>query len=253
MRCIQSHQQILLKACLVGALFFCLSAQSADPIEFPDEELATESVLPVFDQMESVKSRTIVKSRRVEIGAIAGYSLTQPFYNPLNFGLTGSYHFSEDHGINFFGTYFLQGLSNYGSQLNPIPNTNPPINANLQYAPAPQYLALTSWQWTGYYGKLSLAKNFVINLSLYSLLGAGVMGVGDVTRPAISVGFGQKFFFNPRLALRFDLRLVAYHGPDVLSRALDGQNSVQPASSFDEKLQYSSLLSFGAVFLLPEM
>ena len=94
----------------------------AETIQFPTEELATESVLPVFDQPTSVRNRVVSLSKRIEIGFLGGYALTEPFYNPFQIGGTLSYHINEDHGINLFGTTFLTGLSNEASQMNPIPN-----------------------------------------------------------------------------------------------------------------------------------
>jgi hypothetical protein len=38
----------------------------AETIEFPEEELATESVLPVFDKTVVVRNRTITRAGRVD-------------------------------------------------------------------------------------------------------------------------------------------------------------------------------------------
>lgn len=223
----------------------------AETIQFPTEELATESVLPVFDQPTSVKNRVVSLAKRIEVGVLMGYALTEPFYNPLQVGGTLSYHINEDHGINLFGTTFLQGLSNEATQLNPIPNSQPPINANLQYGPAPKYLFLASWQYSAFYGKLSFTKDYVMNLHLYGLLGAGMYGLGDAAKPVVSAGLGQKFHFTPSLSFRFDLRVLGYQGPDPISIRLDNKNSVQPSSAFDQKVYIEGLLNFGVSYMLP--
>lgn len=226
-------------------------AQAAQQIEFPEEELASESVLPVFDHPVSVKNRTVNTSRRIEIGAMGGYALTEPFFNPMSFGLTGTYHINEDHGVNLFGLFYMGGQSDYSKQLNPIPPTQ--TNANLQYAPGPKYLVLANYQYTAFYGKMSIAKDYIMNLHLYGLAGAGMIGIGDVNKPAINFGIGQKFYITPSFALRFDLRMLIYQGPDPLSRRLDNVTSAQPASSFDEKLNMSPLLGFGAIYMFPKL
>lgn len=231
-------------------LMASLSAWSVETIHFPDEELASESVLPVFHPSISVKNRNVVTEGRVELGAYGGYSLNEPFFNPLSVGASITYHINEDHGINLFGLSYLQGTSNYSQQLNPIPGSS--VNANLQYAPAPKYLALGSYQFTAYYGKISLSKDYVMNLGLYGLLGGGVMGIGDATKPVASIGLGQKFYFNPSVALRFDLRFLFYQGPDPVSKSLATKTDVQSANYFDEKMYIDGLLTFGAVFLLPQ-
>ncbi|MEK7355849.1 MAG: hypothetical protein AAB250_05340, partial [Bdellovibrionota bacterium] len=81
--------------------------------------------------------------------------------------------------------------------------------------------------------------------------GAGMMGIGDSSKPVANFGIGQKFYFTPSLAFRADLRFLLYQGPDPLSRRLSAETSEQPASSFDEKLNFNGQLSFGAVYLLP--
>jgi outer membrane beta-barrel protein len=246
-------------AFVLAALSLALpvAAFAADTIEFPEEELASESVLPVFDHPVAVKSRSVSTARRIELGAMGGYSLTEPFFNPVSFGLTGTYHLNEEHGINIFGNFFMEGLNEYGKQLNPIPNAKDnngnPINANIQYAPAPKYLLLASYQYTGFYGKLSLTKDSVMNLGIYGLLGVGMMGIGDTSKPVVSVGVGQKFYLTKAFALRFDLRFLMYQGPDPVSRALDQKTAVQPANYFEDKMNFSTLVSFGAIFLLPQM
>ena len=228
-----------------------LAFAATNEIRFPQDELASESVLPVFDQSVSVKNRAVVTARRIELGVLGGYSLQEAFYNRMSLGFTGTYHINEDHGINIFGSYFMGGLSDYGNQLNPIPGKT--YNANLQFAPSPKYMLLANYQYTGYYGKFSLTKDYIMNLNLYGLAGIGMIGVGDASKPVVSLGLGQKFYITPSIALRFDLRLLVYQGPDQLSRDLRTATKELPASYFDEKINYSTLLSFGAIFMLPQL
>jgi outer membrane beta-barrel protein len=244
-----------LSALVVAAVFAILpqAANAAkDVIEFPDEELASESVLPLLDHPESVKNRSVETAKRVEIGFTGGYNLTEAFFKPWSLGGTLTYHINEDHAINILGTYTPIALSNYGEQLHNTPTAGGGnIDAKLQYAPSQKYLLLGSYQFTGYYGKISITKEYVMNLSLYGVLGAGVIGIGDSALPAADVGIGQKFYLSDRFALRFDLRFLFYEGPDIASKPLDQKTSIQPVSYFDQKLQIGSLLTFGAVYLFP--
>ncbi len=234
------------------ALGVSLSAR-AETIEFPDEELATESVLPVFDSPDAVKSRTVETARHFELGGQLSYNLTEAFFKPLSFSGEVSYHFNEEHGMNIFGTYFLSGVSDYTNQLNPPPGSIEKMN--LQFAPRPKWLLLANYQYTGFYGKMSVARDFIMNLHLYGLAGVGGIQVGDKTFPVFSVGLGQKFYVSSQLALRFDLRALFYQGPDILSRPL-GLTSApatteQSASSFSKHLVVGSILSVGAIWLIP--
>ncbi len=232
------------------------AASKRQVIEFPDEELASESVLPVFDHPEAVKNRLVPTAKRLELGIFGAYSMTEAFFNPLAYGTNITYHLGETSGINLMAQMYMSGISNYGKQLNPIPGPNGTpgtTNLNIQFAPAPKYLLLANYQHTAFYGKISLTKDYVMNLSLYGLLGAGAMGVGDTTAPVVSIGIGQKFYFGSSFAFRFDLRGIAYNGPDVLSGPdLNTKTSEVSASQFSNKLQFGTLLSAGVVFLLPK-
>lgn len=230
---------------------FSAFAATTQVIEFPKEELASESVLPVFDRPEATKARLVTTAKRLELGLFGSYSLTEAFYNPMSFGLMATYHLDETSGINVLGAVYGSGISSYAGQLNPVPGTSPPENLNLQYAPAPKYLVLGSYQFTGFYGKISLTKETVMNLHLYGLAGLGMMGIGDKTVPVVNLGIGQKFYFGRSFALRFDLRGLIYSGPDPLSRSLKSETGEVSASRFDSKLIFSPLLSAGVVYLLP--
>lgn len=231
---------------LAGMLAVTQKVHAAESIQFPEEELASESVLPVFDQPTTVRNKNILLAKRFELGFTGGLSLLEPFYNPYSLGVMAGYHFTEEHGLDLLGLYFMQGLSSNGSGLNPIPNTT--TNANLQYAPAPQYMLLANYQYTGFYGKISMAKDFVMHLNVYGEAGGGIITVGDGQFPILGLGLGQKFFFSNKFSLKLDFRFMAYQGPDVLSRPLSGVSTNQPASSFSSKTVYLSLLNIGAAY-----
>lgn len=220
---------------------------ATETIQFPDNELATESVYPVFDHPEGVKQRLVPTARRIELGVVGSYALTEPFYNPLSFGIMGSYHLNETHAINLLGLSFLSGTSNYSDQINETSN----IKFNAQYAPAPKYLFLGSYQYTAYYGKISLSKDTVMNLGLYGLLGIGMIGIGDASNPVFSLGIGQKFYLNRSFAFRFDLRALAYQGPDITSRNRSAITEVESASLYEKTLQFGSHISAGIIYLFP--
>lgn len=76
---------------LPASLAFPVFGQ-AEVIQFPTEELATESVMPVFDQPAVVRNRVVELAKRFEVGILMGYALTEPFYNPLQLGATFTYH-----------------------------------------------------------------------------------------------------------------------------------------------------------------
>lgn len=219
----------------------------AEQIQFPEDELATESVLPVFDQPQAVRSRLVPLAKRFEVGIGVSYDLVEPFFGPYGFNVSGTYNFTEEHGINIFYNNYLQGNTNYVDQLNNIPNTSSKFN--LQNAPAPKYLLLVDYQYTGFYGKLSLTKETVMNLSLFGLVGLGGYQIGDSLNPVFNFGLGQKFYFSQNSALRFDLRFNVYNGPNIVSGTISANGPAPAASSFDQRIFLGSMLSASYIYL----
>ncbi len=237
---------------LVLLLLSTPAASLAEVIEFPEEELAQESVLPIFDNPVSVKARNVVTEKRFEVGGQLGYNLTEAFFNQYSFAGTLTYHLTEEHGVNIFGSFNLPGVTSYTSELNPPPGSTESLN--LQHAPRPKWVVLGSYQYTGFYGKMSFTKDYIMNLSLYGLGGIGGIYIGDKTFPVLNFGLGQKFYFSPHFALRFDLRVLMYQGPDPFGApktTLLNAAGEQSASLFPKRLYIGSLLSVGAIWLLP--
>ncbi|MCB0364841.1 MAG: outer membrane beta-barrel domain-containing protein [Bdellovibrionaceae bacterium] len=221
----------------------------AETIEFPTEELASESVLPVFDKVENVKNRNVVKAKRFEVGGGVGFNLMDAFYNPLNFHGSLTYHFDEIHGFNAAAAFWMSGLSSYGEQLKNGEGLDGDF-FDASRAPSPKYMLMANYQYTAYYGKISLSKQWVMNLSLFGLAGIGTIAIGDDNVMALNMGLGENFYFTPNLALRIDLRMLVYRGPDPTTKRLLPTDPVFPASDFGESNFFHSMLTFGLVYLL---
>lgn len=218
-----------------------------EQIQFPDEELATESVLPLFDQPQAVKNRLVNLANRFEFGVGGSYDLTEPFFKPYAINVNATYNFTEEHGLNIFYNYYLGGNTSYVDQLNSIQYTSSQFN--LQNAPAPAYQLLLNYQYTAFYGKLSFTKDTVMNLSLFGFVGGGAFKIGDAMNPTLDVGLGQKFYFTPRSALRFDLRFNFYQGPDIVTGNIPATGGAVSAANFSQRLFIGSLLSASYVYL----
>lgn len=241
----QIHSSIFLIAlCLYG---FNLQAET---VEFPDEELATETVVPVFEKNRSVLNRNVQTEKRVEFGGGMGMALNEPFYNPLNFSGNLTYHVTDQHAVNLAATFFMSGLTEYGEQLKNGEGLDPGKEFDPSKAPAPKWMALGNYQFTAYYGKISFSRQTVMNLTLFGLAGIGVVQTGGTSNVALNLGFGQNFYFTPRLAARFDLKLLMYNGPDATSKDLDTSNPTPADDAFGKDLIFRTYLSLGLVYLL---
>ena len=223
----------------------CLSclAQAEEKIEFPKDELATESVLPVLDQPRAVVNRAITTDGRFEVGFQGGQLLNEAFFADYNIGLMGTYHFSEKNALNVQYNHWFDGESEFKEQLE---SQN---LINLEGGPAIEDMLLVSYQHTPWYGKMSLTKNTISHNHLYVLVGGAAVKVGGDFNPGVNFGLGQKFYLSSRIALRFDLRGVVFRGPDILSRTFS-QNNVPDTSEFEKEWFVNSLLTAGVIILL---
>ncbi|WII73457.1 outer membrane beta-barrel domain-containing protein [Bdellovibrio sp. 22V] len=232
---------------IVLALLLHKAAFAAEVVELPPEELAQESVLPVFDKAVSVKNRNIVTAKRWDVDVFYGYAMTEPIANVSKFGLGLYYNFDESHALGLMYSYNLAGLSDYAKQIEQTPATK----LDFTKAPMPKSTLMADYNIKAFYGKMSLSKSLVFNTILYGSASLGAIQYDHKTYPAIAGGLGQKFYFNKNWALRFDLRLFINQGPVPFL----GGNKMQvgtPApdfSEFEERVMFTTNLDVGLSYL----
>lgn len=205
-------------------LFFVFSAQAVK-IRFPDEELSSESVLPLVDPVQMVSNRNIPLKYRPELSLSLGFGLDEPFYFSIYPRGAISFHITEVHAISLSGTYFFPLLSSSlergGHESigigEPLKNRFNPLKA-----PYPQMSVFLNYQYSPYYGKISLSKSWVMNLSIYGFTGLGLLITNQNNQLfAGNMGIGQKLYFNKWLGIRGDLGFYGYYGPAVAKLLLD--------------------------------
>lgn len=244
----------MMKHSLICLLLILSSAPAfADDIEFPEEELARETTLPVFDKRRAVLNRNVITTERFEFGLGGGIEMNEPFYNDYMFGLQGTYNFTDVHALNVQGLMWMDGLSNYGDQLKAGTKITGAGGGTVYFdaekAPHPKWAIFGNYQFLAYYGKISLSKQSVMNLNLFALAGLGYINMDSVGVPAINLGLGQNFFFTNNFGVRADLRWLIYQGPDATSQDLS-PNRNPSASSFDSRIFYIGQMGLSLVFLL---
>lgn len=223
-----------------------LAQQDSQVIRFPEKDLARESVLPVFKNTMAVKKRNVPKEKRFELGLLGGQQLNEAFYEPYSFGASAHYHFNEQHGIEIMALFFTTGESQYVDTLNEDLNTN----YNFERVPTLENMLLASWEYTPFYGKISLTKQTVYNTAVHFNLIAGLVNNGESSNMAFGAGLGQKIFFSPNWGVRADLRTLFYKSVNPLSNttALGGG-----AGTFEEENKFNLLLNLGIFAFLPSL
>lgn len=245
------HQWLVRLCFSISLISLAASHAYADEaIELPEEELATESVLPVFDKTVAVRERLVNTAGRLEFGAGAGLNLIEALYNNYVYNLELGYHMNEESAITLMAVIPSGGLSNMGNDLKEGKGLNNGKTFDASLAPAPELYFTANYQFTAYYGKISITKTKAMNLALYGLGGLGAVKWTDKTEPLVNVGIGQKLYFNPSMALRFDLQLMTYRGPDPTSVELLAGSGERGSDAFKQTTYFRSFLTMGLVFLL---
>lgn len=218
----------------------------AEKMAFPEEELAKESVLPIFDVPNSVRNRTVAVAGKMEVGGFLGSVTDEAIYNQNQFGLLGTYHLDEVHALNLSYGMMASGVGSYAKTLEGS------VGLDLSKTFGPKSYFLANYQLTAFYGKLSILKNVVVNTHLYGLIGLGTVLYDGMSSMALDFGLGQRFYIFKNFALRFDLKLVRFTGPNpVVERALRTQvaSGTMKISEFETTNYLLTHLTGGLVFL----
>lgn len=230
-----------------AALLLQRTAFADEVVELPQEELAHESVLPIFDKNVSTRNRNIVTEGRIDADIFYGMAITEPISDVSKLGLGLYYNFNEDHALGVLFAKNSTGLSTYAKQL------NEKYNLDFNRAPKPKSTAMLDYNLKMFYGKMSLTKSGVFNLILFASASGGVVQYEHKSYPAAALGLGQKFFFTNQFALRLDLRLYAHQAPiPFLSTPTTGVNTGKAApefSEFQERMTYTTNLDLGLSYL----
>lgn len=232
----------------VCALLVEKVAFADDVVELPPEELARESVLPVFDKSIMVKNRNVVTTGHVDADIFYGMAMTEPIADVSKIGLGVYYNFNEDHALGVLYAKNSTGLSSYAKQLR-----SAPYELDFNRAPKPDSTLMLDYNLKLFYGKMSITKSAVFNLMLYASAAGGVVKYTHKAYPAAALGIGQKFFFTNNFALRVDLRLYGHQAPDpFLSTPTSGVSVNKPTpdyGDFQDQMTYTTNLDVGFSYL----
>jgi len=214
---------------LLIAIFASSSLVRAEVVEFPEEELARESVSPVFDQPEAVKKRLIRTAGRMEMGTFTGVTLNDPFFSSYPLGINLYYHFNEFHSAGIVGAYAVSIQTQYVTQIKEETEApGAPANKKIPFddAPAPKYYVLGQYEFTAYYGKISFTKQTISNISLGFTAGVGTINLGTDSSVLTAFGLNQRLYITRRISLRADLQAFLYQAKDVVLITPDKKNII---------------------------
>lgn len=234
----------------VAILFFVIhglvvfAASASDLIELPTEELAKESVTPIFDKNPSTKNRNILTEKKIDVNGFYGWALTEPIASVSKLGLTLYYHTSESSAWGLMFAKNFAGVSTYAQQL------KKQYNLDFGRAPAPDTTLMLDYNLKAFYGKMSLTKKSVLNMHVLASAMGGVVKYQHKTYPAMALGVGQKFYFSKSWGLRLDLRVFAHNAPiPFLKDKLKEPTPAPDYTEFSERMTITSVLDVGLSYL----
>lgn len=217
--------------------------RAEEAVEVPMDELAKESVYPVFDHPQSVKNRNVQTQNRIDAGVFGGFALTEPIYSTTKMGFAINYHLNELHSVGFLFSQNSNGLSKDGEELKNL-------NLDFNRAPKPQNTFLLDYNFKPYYGKLSISKSAVYNTTIYGSAAVGAVKYEHKSYPAVAFGLGERFYFTNKLSLKVDFRLFIHNAPiPFKAGALKNTDPIPAFSSFDERMTYTNNLEVGLNYL----
>jgi outer membrane beta-barrel protein len=230
---------------LMLSLVLTLPLKVFAEVELPEEELARESVLPKFDNSASVRSRNVTNADKFELGGYLGFNFSEPIENQMKLGINFGYHWNENSAIMFNFAQWMSGLnSQYTSSLNST------FNLDFSRAPALQNSMWLHYEMLLYYGKISLAKQTVMNFNLYPIFGGGMTTYSNKSYYGVDGGVGWKLFLNKAWALRFDLKLQYSGQPSpFLGGHMQPAQPVPAGSDFYDITTLSTIFDLGLVAL----
>ncbi len=240
-----SSKEFLTLFVLLMALGMNQARAEDNRIELPADELAKESVTPIFDKNLSTKNRNIVTEGKFDANLFYGWALSEPIASVSKLGLTAYYHPSENHAWGLMFAKNFSGVSIYAQQL------KKQYNLDFSRAPAPEMTLMADYNLKGFYGKMSLSKKTVFNMHVLGSLAAGFVKYQHKTYPAVAIGAGQKIYFGKSWGFRFDLRLYAHNAPvPFLGNDQLKEPTPPPSySEFKERMHFISVLDVGVSYL----
>ena len=225
-------------------------------IYFPDEELATESVLPLTNKPNMILNRNVPLRKALELSLGSGFGLTEPFYYKIYPQVQLGYSISNMHSIHLQGSYYVPQLSAGGELTKAgIEGEEEILYLDPQRVAYPQYSVSLNYQYTPFYGKISLAKKLVLNLSIYSFAGGGAIVSNDNDYfPLFRLGIGQKLYFfkgsNMTVGLRGDLGMEMYYGPAVARLDFSENQTKISYQAVEKKINSNVVANAGLILLL---
>lgn len=231
---------------VVGCVF---SGVARADIQFPDDELPSESVIPRLDSPRAAMNRTVEFTKKWETKLGYGFLLDEPFYQNGFLSLAQAYSWSETSGISLRYMKWGSGLSDYSNQFASTAR-------NLQFgrAPGPDMGYSLSYDYRFFYGKISFSKKSVIPTVLGSVFEGGMIKYGARSLPFFGLGLVNTYYFTSpgntsHWGATIGVRIYLRNLVDPLSKDLSSSVAAPAESDFGTTTRASTTFDLGVQYL----
>lgn len=180
-------------------------------------ELSGLGNLAPFSDIAMISRRFLPKTRRFEFSPNIGYVINDAFFNDLTFGARLSYYFREQYGAE------LVGISLATSNKSVTDNLSLERGVKTDALATPTSYFGAAFKWSPIYGKMGLMNKTIIPFDTYFLLGGGLTGTNQATRPpTLHVGTGQLYAISKWMAFRWDFSWFGYQSVSAVAGGASG-------------------------------
>ncbi len=230
-----------------GGFLFSLSAAQAETqeVRFAEEELPTEAVIPRLDTPRAVLNRKLSYEHRFQADLASGWLLDEPFYSNQYLAVQGSINWNEFSGVGLKYLSFGNGLSDYSRQFQSAALAPKP-DFTLSRGPSTGLIAF--YERRMMYGKVSLAKQWIVPAFLVWDVEAGVLKYGSRQLPLAGASISNRFFPFQHLGISLGLR--AYLRQLVNPASVSLRTTPAPSESdFKTAIRLSTALDLSLSYL----
>lgn len=240
---------LLIRHLLVSFVIFFSCGSYAQDVFFPEDEIPSESVIPLLDSPKATLNRTVEFTKKWESKLTYGFLLDEPFYQNSFLSLLIGYSWSESSGLSLGFMKWGQGLSDYSKQFEGTAN-----NLKFDRARGPDLGYYLSYDYRFFYGKVSFSRTTVIPTIMSANLDGGMIRYGSRQLPFFGGGISNSWYFTtvrnkPHWGLNLSVKIYARNAMDPLSKDLKGASAAPSESEFGTVTRISTLLNLGAQYL----
>lgn len=243
---VQDAKKIFSSALLL-AVFFSVVAKA--DIQFPEDEIPSESVIPKLDSPRAAMNRTVQFSKKWETKLTYGFLLDEPFYQNGFVSIGQGYSWNEISGVTLRYMKWGSGLSDYSNQF-------AGTSRSLQFgrAPGPDMGFSGSYDYRFFYGKVSFSKKTVLPTVLGSVFELGMIKYGSRQLPFFGTGLVNTYYFTKpgntsHWGATIGVRLYLRNLVDPLSKDLGAASAVPSESDFGTTTRISTTFDLGVQYL----